>query len=116
VELTDAEAHTGLGYVRARQKAASAARREASLALAYNADYNGVLHNVACIYGELAKAGAANARADQDAALSLLRRALVQWWQGGSEHDEPGEIRREAKGAFSGLKDRPEFQQLLNGF
>ena len=51
-----AEAHSGLGYVLACRKKGAEARREANLALLHGGGDYLILHNVACIYGELSAA------------------------------------------------------------
>jgi tetratricopeptide (TPR) repeat protein len=116
-EPNNAEAHTGLGYLRAVAKLPVAAQQEADLALLHSTDlplerrYQ-VLHNVACIYAKLAQADARQARAHQDVAIALLRRAIDLWKQWGSG---PSEIQLiEEESAFPPeLRERPEFKALL---
>jgi serine/threonine protein kinase/tetratricopeptide (TPR) repeat protein len=108
----DAEAHTGLGYLQARRKDVSAARREATLALVHGGSSYLILHNVACIYAEMARQDRVGAKDHENATLDLLRQAVALWRKGGKGPDEVQLIREEP--AFSDLLGaRPEFQDLL---
>ncbi len=111
-EPTNAEAHTGLGYVRACQGDAADALEQASQALLHGAGDYLVLHNVACIYGRLSRDDAARATAYQDTALAFLRRAVELWKWGGAGPNEMQLIRQE--GAFpAAMRDREDFRDLL---
>ena len=55
VDPNNAEAHSGLGYVRAFLKANTEAQQEAQRAVLHGTDKYLVLHNVACIYSTLRK-------------------------------------------------------------
>jgi tetratricopeptide (TPR) repeat protein len=111
-----AEAHAGLGFVHARSKAVADARTEAALALLYGANNYIIVHNVACIFAELALVEPAQARAHEDVALEHLRRGVLLW-----EKDRRGISAQmlmkleAARGSFHSLKARPEFQELLRG-
>ena len=74
VDPENAEAHAGLGYVRALLKHPAEAQREADMALLHGAENYLILHNVACIYAALSQASAGEAPAHQEAAIALLRR------------------------------------------
>jgi tetratricopeptide (TPR) repeat protein len=116
-EPNNAEAHSGLGYLRAVAKLPAGAQQEADLALLHGADLPPerrylVLHNVACIYAKLAEADARQATAYQDVAIALLRRAIDLWKRGGSGPSEIQQI--EGEPAFPpALRERPEFKALL---
>jgi tetratricopeptide (TPR) repeat protein len=106
------EAHTGLGYLRARGKKFAEAQREANLALLYGAGDYFVLHNMACIYAVLAQGDAERTSAHQDMAIALLDRAVELWRRGGTGPDEVKLIEKEP--AFdAALRDRSEFKKLL---
>ncbi len=94
VEPANAEAHTGLCFVRAAAKApAASAQQEADLALLHAADLPPekrylILHNIACIYATLAQNDPARAAAHEDVAVALLRRALDLWKRAGTGLNE----------------------------
>jgi Flp pilus assembly protein TadD len=113
VDPENAEAHTGLGYIRAVQKEAAAAQQSADLALLHGSDRYMILHNVACIYATLAEMGGEQARANQDVALALLRRAVKL---GARVESGPSEIDlMKGESAFRSLREREEFKELLRG-
>jgi tetratricopeptide (TPR) repeat protein len=102
-----ADAHAGLGFVEAKRRAAGPAQREAALALNSEGDNYGILHNVACIYAELAEVERGQQQAHQDAAIHLLRRAVRLCREGG-DHDE--EVKRiKVESSFEALCQRPGF-------
>jgi tetratricopeptide (TPR) repeat protein len=116
-EPGNAEAHAGLGYLRAAAKQSAGALQEADLALLHAPDLPPVdryqvLHNVACIHAKLAQADPRQATAHQDVAIALLRRAIDIWRKAGSG---PSEIQLiEEEPAFPPeLRERPEFSALL---
>jgi tetratricopeptide (TPR) repeat protein len=110
----NAEAHTGLGYVRAVGKRPAEAQREADLALLTGSDNYMILHNVACIYATLAQSDRVQAPAHEAAAVAVLRRALDLWKRGGAGPSEIDLIKGES--AFGpSLRQRPDFQELLRG-
>jgi tetratricopeptide (TPR) repeat protein/tRNA A-37 threonylcarbamoyl transferase component Bud32 len=112
-----AEAHAGLGFVRATLNAPGDAQREALQAMLsmdkvhHASDYI-ALHDVACICAVLAKSNAGHATEYQDQTIDLLRRALEMWRNRG---DGPSEIDYiEGESAFDqALRARPEFQALI---
>jgi tetratricopeptide (TPR) repeat protein len=111
---SNAEAHTGLGYLRARNNKCAEAQQETDKALLYGSGDYFVLHNVACIYAVLAHEDKERAAEHQDMAITLLRRAVELWRQGGTGPDEIKLIEKEP--AFdASLRDRPEFRELLQG-
>ncbi len=110
VDPTHAEAHSGLGYVRAVQRDAAGAQREADLALVHGGNNYLVLHNVACIYAVLSRGKETGAH--QDVALALLRRAVDLWREAGGGLSEIDLMKGEP--AFPpALRQRPEFLELL---
>ncbi len=115
---TNPDAHAGLGYIEARRKQYTEARREANLAVLHGWGDYGILHNVACIYGVLSRLDAVREAEYQDLALDQLRQAVALWrkgvLQGGSG---PNELRLiEQEPAFpQALRDRDEFKQLSKG-
>ena len=112
-----AEAHAGLGFVRASLKAPGNAQREAFQAVllvdksTHIHDYV-VLHNVACICAVLAQSDPGHATQYQDQAIDLLHRALDKW---GHRSDRPSEIQyiKNELAFDASLRARPEFQALL---
>lgn len=107
----NAEAHTGLGYVRAIAKQATEAQREADLALVHGADEFLVLHNVACIYSTLSEIAGPRAPAYQDVAIAVLKRAIIKWKSAETPLNEIDLIKAEP--AFKSLHGRPDFQKLI---
>jgi Flp pilus assembly protein TadD len=111
-EAKNAEAHTGRGYVRACQGDSVDAQQHASKALVHGAGDYLVLHNVACIYGQLSQADPARATAYQDTAMVQLQRAVELWKWGGAGPNEIQLIRQE--GAFPpAMRDREDFRKLV---
>jgi tetratricopeptide (TPR) repeat protein len=116
-EPKNAEAHSGLGYVRAVLKAQEAAQQEADLALLHVAEMPLdrqylVVHNVACIYATLSQVDAKRTVTHQDVTIALLRRAIELWKQGKGARSEIELIQDEP--AFpAGLRKRQDFNDLL---
>jgi tetratricopeptide (TPR) repeat protein len=114
VDPENAEAHTGLGFVRAIQKQPAAAQREADLALLYGAENYLILHNVACIYAALAQAPDDQAPAHQETVIAVLRRAIAIWKRAAADA-KPGPDETElieSEEVFKSFRGRPDFQQL----
>ncbi len=113
-DASDAESHSGLGYVRALQGDRDTAQIEATSATLLGATRYKVVHNVACIYGELAERSVIDQerRQHEDQALTFLRRAIALYQLKPGTIDEFEQIRIEP--AFhDSFRARPEFQQLL---
>jgi hypothetical protein len=109
----DAEAHSGVAYVRACLNEPAEATREAHLALLHGGagDFL-ILHNVACVYAELAEANAGQEKQYQDLAVDELRRAVELWKREPASLSEMTLIEQEP--AFRpSLRNRPDFQKLL---
>jgi tetratricopeptide (TPR) repeat protein len=104
----------GIGYIEARQKRYLQAHRHASLALLSSAEDYLVVHNVACIFAEMAVTQPDHQREHEDAALSMLQRAVDLWRQERTGPDEIQLIRQDSAFA-SPLQQRPEFQRLISG-
>ncbi|HEY2881515.1 MAG TPA: protein kinase [Pirellulales bacterium] len=111
-QASNAESHTGLGYVLAAGGADVVARREASSALLLEADNYLVLHNVACIYGRLSTSGTALDESE-NLAIAILRQAVALSKQAAGGPDELALIRAETTAFPDSLRHRPEFQSLL---
>ena len=111
---SDAEAHTGLGFVFAERGRDDAARKEASIALLAATDNQLILHNVACIYARLSSSDSSNKTEYENLALAALDRAvtLSKLRPIGLDADEVTVMRNES--AFPAtLKSRPEFERLI---
>ncbi len=106
-----ADAHAGLGYVRALERVPAEAQREAALALSYGGDDYLILHNVACVYAALSRTETGQAKAHQDAAMDLLRRAVALCRRAGDGPREVWNIRWDP--ALKVLSPRPDFQELV---
>ncbi len=110
-EPENAEAHSGLGYVRALNKQGADAQREAELALLYGADKYLIVHNVACIYAVLSEIAGPQAKDYQDVAMALIQRAVAVWKK---ENADPSEIELiKGEVAFKSLRGRADFQELI---
>ena len=117
-EPSHAEAHTGLGYVHACKNGNTEAQREAVLALLLREkaprknDYI-ILHNVACIYAQLAQSPSGETTLYEDQSIALLKRAIELWKRQGSGLNEIEAIKGEI--AFTpSLRARVEFKALLD--
>jgi tetratricopeptide (TPR) repeat protein len=111
IQPDHAEAHSGLGYAQACRKAETEALRQANLAVLGGAGDYLILHNVACIYGELAQSQSGRAREYENLALDQLQRAVELWKRDRSGPDEIKLMQNEP--AFKSLSARPEFAKLL---
>jgi tetratricopeptide (TPR) repeat protein len=114
-EPKNADAHAGLGYVRACQGARDEAHRHANLALLYGGGDYLVLHNTACIYGELSRAADGQTTEHQDLAIAAFQRALELWRRDKAGPNEFNLIEGEKKSLPKPLIDRAEFKQLQEG-
>ena len=114
LDSKNAEAHTGLGYVLARQKRRIEAQHEADRALLWGGGDYLVLHNAACIYAELSRLDKGQAGELQDMAMDLLRQAVELCRRdAASPTSEIVLIRREP--SFEPLKGRSDFNELVVG-
>jgi serine/threonine protein kinase/tetratricopeptide (TPR) repeat protein len=111
LDPTHADAHAGLGFLAALERAPSEAKGRAAQAL-WHADQNyAVLHNVACIYAELSKVETAQAQQDKDMSMDLLRLAVTLCRQGGNGNNEIAAIKGDA--TLNVLSDRQDYQDLI---
>ena len=113
IDAENAEAHTGIGYIRALQKLPPEAQRAADLALLHGADNYLILHNVACIHAALSQTGERQAAAHQDVAMALLRRAVKLWKQAGTGPNEIDQIKGDD--TFKPLRERRDYRELIEG-
>jgi len=112
LDSKNAEAHTGLGYVWARQKRRIEAQHEADRALLWGGGDYLVLHNAACIYAELSRMDKGQAGEHQDMAMDLLRQAVELWRpDAAGPTNEIDLIRKEP--SFEPLKGRADFKKLV---
>ena len=112
LDSKNAEAHTGLGYVLARQNRRIEAHHEADRALLWGGRDYLVLHNAACIYAELSRLDKGQAGELQDMAMDLLRQAVALWRRGtAGPANEIDLIRNEP--SFEPLKGRSDFIKLV---
>jgi tetratricopeptide (TPR) repeat protein len=108
-----ADAHAGLGYVRARQNSPSEAQHEAAQALWHEGENYLILHNVACIYAVLSQVEPGQAKQHQGMAMDLLRRAVDLSRRAGEGPSEIEAIRGDP--ALDVLRGLPDYGQLLQG-
>jgi Tfp pilus assembly protein PilF/tRNA A-37 threonylcarbamoyl transferase component Bud32 len=113
LDAENAEAHAGLGYVRALQDAPGEAQREAARAVLHRGGDYLILHNVACVYAAPSRADGGQAKPHQDMAMALLRRAVELARRQGAGPTEVGYIRWDR--AFDPLHDREDYQALVAG-
>jgi tetratricopeptide (TPR) repeat protein len=111
LDPTHADAHAGLGFVRAVQRAPAEAQREAGLALFHEGDNYGILHNVACVYAVLAEIDIAQKKPHQDAAIDYLRRAVQLCRDTGYGKTEVENI--EVDPAFARLRGVQDFWERI---
>jgi tetratricopeptide (TPR) repeat protein/tRNA A-37 threonylcarbamoyl transferase component Bud32 len=108
-----ANAHAGLGFVRAIQRAPGEAVLAAGRAHALGADDYLILHNVACVYAELSRADKGWEAQHQDAAMDVLRRAVRLCRQGGDGDDEIKLIQGDS--SLRVLEGHPGYRALIAG-
>ena len=107
----NAEAHTGLGFLLASRGERTEAERAAARAILYGGNNYLVLHNVACIYGELSRTESERTVECENMALAALERAVARYRQDPRGPDEIALLRQEP--AFPRARRRTEFQRLL---
>jgi tetratricopeptide (TPR) repeat protein len=109
----NAESHAGLGYVLALLGSAELARAEASSALLWGTEDYLVLHNVACIYGQLSMlATGAKLEHENVALVTLQRAAQLSRDRSGGPNEIALMIHEEA--FPDSLRSRPEFKSLIS--
>jgi hypothetical protein len=93
------------------------AREEAAKALLNGSDNYLVLHNIACIYGQLSASEVGSRLEYEDLALHALTRAVALWREHRAGPDDLTYIRsvRQETAFPASLKERPEFERVLNG-
>ena len=87
------------------------ASREATRALLHGQQDYGVIHNVACIYAEMAARDTGQARRHEDMAIDMLQKAVAIWRKRGAGPNEIELIRTETA-IRPALRNRPEFQRV----
>lgn len=108
----DAEASSASGFLQALTAQSSDASRSALKAVLWGAGDSLILHNVACVYAELAARHPATASLNESLALDVLERGLQLWQRGGRPAPNVLELARQ-ESSFRNLRMRAEFQQLL---
>jgi tetratricopeptide (TPR) repeat protein len=108
-----ADAHAGMGYVAALEKASGAAQREAAQALRGGTSDYLVLHKIACIYAELSQIDAGQAQQHREIALALLRDAVNLCESSGGGRQELASIRNDT--SLRALSGHPDFVKLVGG-
>lgn len=111
IDPQNVEAYTGRGFVLAELGKTDEARADALLASLIGADNPLALHNLACLFGRLSTRE--RRRANEDLALAALDRATAI-----SKRMKPGtpdalELLRAETSFPESLKERQEFQKLL---
>jgi tetratricopeptide (TPR) repeat protein len=113
LDPTNAEAHTGFGYLLAGGQKYAAAQREAAEALLRGPGDYLVLHNVACIYALLARGDKEWAAQYRDMTITLLGRAVELWRQGGAGPPDEIQLINNEPAFDDSLKQR--FRKVLEG-
>ncbi len=112
LDTASPEAHVALGYLEACAHNPHRAQQEAPEALLSGSSDFLVLHNVACIYGELSRPASADQLNFQNAAILTLHRAIELYQSSTLGPDEIQLINTEP--AFPpALRNRQDFQRLL---
>lgn len=113
IDPTNAEGHTGVGYVRAIKKGGPEALNEANLALLHGAEDYLVLHNIACIFSTLSRGEDRQSGDYQNTAMALLQRAVKLWKKADQKGPNEIELIRDDP-ALDVLKSRPDYQKLID--
>jgi serine/threonine protein kinase/Flp pilus assembly protein TadD len=108
----NAEAHSAHGFLIALQNPSADAERAALRAILHGAGDYLILHNVACIYAELAMASADKAEGYEQSALDILERGLALWQKGNRSGPNAVQLAR-GESSFRSLVKREAFQRLL---
>lgn len=108
----NAEAHSAHGFLLAIVNPSLDAERAALQAVLHGAGDYLILHNVACIYAELATRAADGADAYEQTAITILRRGL-QLWEKGDRSGPDAIALATNEPSFRDLAKRPDFQALI---
>ncbi len=108
----NAEAHSAHGFLLALQNPSADAERAALRAILHGAGDYLILHNVACIYAELAAASPDKAEGYEQSALDILERGLALWQKGNRSGPDAAQLAR-GESSFRNLAKRDAFQTLL---
>ena len=112
VNPDNAEAHSAHGFLLALQNPSADAERAAVRAILHGAGDYLILHNVACIYAELAAASPDKAGSYEQSALDVLERGLALWRKGNRSGPNAVQLAR-GESSFRNLANREDFQALL---
>lgn len=108
----NAEAHSAHGFLLALRNPSADAEQAALRAILHGAGDYLILHNVACIYAELAVALPDESAAYEQSALDILERGLQLWKKG--NRSGPNAIQLASQeSSFRNLSKRPSFKTLL---
>jgi Flp pilus assembly protein TadD len=108
------EALAGLGYALARRGRGTEAQERASMALLWSENDYRIIHNVACVYGQLSATEPARQRQHEDMAIALLERAMEYSRSSWTAVSEVDLIATETTALPPALRQRAEFKQLLS--
>lgn len=109
----NAEAHSAHGFLLALQKPSSDAEQAAVRAILHGAGDYLILHNVACIYAELAAASPEKAAGYEQSSLDVLKRGLTLWQKGNRSGPNAVQLAR-GESSFRNLAKREAFKALLD--
>jgi serine/threonine protein kinase/Flp pilus assembly protein TadD len=109
----NAEAHSAHGFLLALQNPSADAERAALRAILHGAGDYLILHNVACIYAELAIGTPDKADGYEQSALDILERGLALWQKGNRSGPDAAQLAR-GESSFRNLAQREAFQKLLD--
>lgn len=108
----NAEAHSAHGFLLAIADPSVAAERAALRAVLHGAGDYLILHNVACIFAELATRSPDRAADYEQSALDVLSRGIQLWQKGDRSGPDASQLAANEP-SFRELSKRPEFQQLI---
>lgn len=108
----NAEAHSAHGFLLALQNPSADAERAAVRAILHGAGDYLILHNVACIYAELATASPGKAVGYERSALDIIERGLALWQKGNRSGPDAVQLAR-GEPSFRNLAKREAFRNLL---
>jgi serine/threonine protein kinase/Flp pilus assembly protein TadD len=114
VNPNNAEAHSAHGFLLALQNPSADAEQAAVRAILHGAGDYLILHNVACIYAELAAASQPDKAAGyEQSALDVLKRGLALWQKGNRSGPDAVQLAR-GESSFRNLAKREDFKTLLD--